>query len=119
MDIEAFRDYCLSRKGTTEEFPFDEEVLTFKVMGKVFALTGINAQPFRVNLKCDPEKAVELREQYESVEPGFHMNKKHWNTVYFESGEIPENELLWQVDHSYDMVLQSMTKKLREELNQL
>ena len=81
MHIEAFRECCLSKKGTTEEFPFDETTLVFKVMGKMFAATGLDREEFSVNLKCEPAYAIELREEYEDVRPGFHMNKKHWNTV--------------------------------------
>ena len=117
MDIESFREYCLRKKGVTEEFPFGEEVLVFKVGGKMFAATSLTFKPFRVNLKCDPELAIELREQYNSVEPGFHMNKKHWNSIYFESGEITNNDLVEMIDHSYDLVVSSLSKKLRSELH--
>jgi len=84
MDIEQFRTYCLQQKGVTEEFPFDEVTLVMKVMGKMFALTGLDSERFTVNLKCDPDYALELREQYEEIIPGWHMNKSHWNTVDFE-----------------------------------
>ncbi|MBK6504785.1 MAG: MmcQ/YjbR family DNA-binding protein [Ignavibacteria bacterium] len=117
MDLEAFRKYCLSKKGVSEGFPFGEDTLVFKVMGKIFAITSFE-QPLSVNLKCDPEKAVELRESYEDVQPGYHMNKKHWNTVNFE-GEISVRELKEMTDHSYELVVNSLTKKLKEELLRL
>ncbi len=117
MDLEAFRKHCLSKKGVSEGFPFGEDTLVFKVMGKIFAITSFE-QPLSVNLKCDPEKAVELRESYEDVQQGYHMNKKHWNTVNFE-GEISVRELKEMTDHSYELVVNSLTKKLKEELLRL
>lgn len=119
MDIESFREYCIAKKGVTEEFPFDEVTLVFKVMGKMFALTGLEADPFYVNLKCDPEKAEELREQYASVKPGYHMSKKHWNSVYPHSGEFSKAEFCEWIDHSYDLVVKSLTKKLQQELAEM
>jgi len=92
MNVGDIREYCLLKKGVTEEFPFDEETIVFKVMGKIFLLTNINDPEISVNLKCDPEKAIELREKYESVRPGYHMNKKHWNTVIID-GSISDNEI--------------------------
>lgn len=118
MNIEDFRTYCLQKPGTTEEFPFDEFALTFKVMGKMFAITNINAEQFTVNLKCDPEYALELREQYEEIRPGWHMNKKHWNTVDFE-GSVEVKLLVELIDHSYDLVVKGLKKKDKELLNQL
>jgi predicted DNA-binding protein (MmcQ/YjbR family) len=88
-------------------------------MGKMFTATSLNYSPFRVNLKCDPEKAIELREQYECIEPGYHMSKKHWNTVYFETGEIPENEIIGLVNHSYDLVVSGLTKRDRALLDKM
>ena len=117
MDIEFFRNYCLSKKGVTEEFPFDEQTLVFKVMGKMFALTNVDTF-VSINLKCEPEKAVELREQYEGVRPGYHMNKKHWNTVLID-GSISNKLLKEWIDDSYNLVADSLTKKLQEELRQL
>jgi len=114
MNIEELRDYCLSKKGVTESFPFDEEVLVFKVMNKMFLLTNIN-KDLSMNVKCDPEKAIELREQYSSVLPGWHMNKKHWNTVDID-GSIPDHILKGWVDNSYDLIVASLTKKLQNEL---
>lgn len=117
MDLESLRKYCLSKKGTEEGFPFGEDVLVFKVMGKIFAITSFDL-PFTVNLKCDPETALELRERYDEVQPGYHMNKKHWNTVSFE-GRIPLKELREMIDHSYELVLSSLTKKQRKEYDDL
>ncbi len=115
MNIEDFRTYCLTKKGVTEEFPFDETTLVFKVMGKMFALTGLDKIPFRVNLKCDPERSLDLRESYAEITPGYHMNKKHWNTVTFDEG-LSSNLLQELTDHSYDLVVKGLTKKLKEEL---
>ena len=115
MNTEDFRKYCLLKKGVTEEFPFDEHTLVFKVKGKMFALTGFGF-PFTVNLKCDPERAAELRERYEDITPGFHMNKKHWNTVNFE-GSVPDKILKELIDHSYKLVVNGLNKKFRDELD--
>lgn len=114
MNIESFREYCLSKPGTTEGFPFNETTLVFKVMGKIFALTDVDAFE-QVNLKCEPEDAVLLRETYQGVKPGYHMNKKHWNTVTIQS-DVPEKLLIELIDHSYDLVARSLPKKLRDEL---
>jgi predicted DNA-binding protein (MmcQ/YjbR family) len=114
MHIEQFREYCLSLKGVTEEFPFGEETLVYKVMGKMFALTNIvNFES--INLKCDPETAIELRERYEGVTPGYHMNKKHWNTVDTHAG-ISDKLIYGWIKDSYDLVVASLPKKIREEL---
>ena len=115
MDLESFRAYCLAKKGVEETFPFDEVTLVFKVMGKMFALTGLGSDVFTVNLKCDPECAAELRETYGEIQPGWHMNKSHWNTVDF-TGELEEAFLRRLVDHSYDLVVGSLPKKVRDEL---
>ena len=115
MDIEFFREYCLKKKSVTEELPFDESTLVFKVLGKMFALCNLDNFE-NTNLKCDPEYAEELREQYNGVIPGYHMNKKHWNTVYIES-DVDDELLLSLIDHSYDMVIKGLPKKLREQLN--
>ena len=118
MNIESFRDYCLAKKGVEETFPFGETTLVFKVMGKMFALTGLDSIEFTVNLKCDPARAIELREQYTEVQPGYHMNKQHWNTISCE-GSL-EDELLFElIDHSYQLVADSLPKKLKEELQNL
>lgn len=119
MNVEVFRDYCLSKKGVTEHFPFDDVTLVFKVMGKMFALCGLEHIPFAVNLKCDPEWAIELREEYgEAIIAGFHMNKKHWNTVT-PDGTISNEFFFELIDHSYAMVVKGMTKKLQAELENL
>ncbi len=115
MDIETFHTYCLSKKGVEETFPFDEVTMVLKVMGKMFAATSLKEETFRVNLKCDPEKALELREEYPSIIPGWHMNKKHWNTVYFEDG-LEDSLLIELIDHSYDLVVKGLKKKDRELL---
>ncbi|MGH1336565.1 MAG: MmcQ/YjbR family DNA-binding protein [Aureispira sp.] len=115
MNIELLREYCLSKVGTTEAMPFGPEVLVFKVANKVFALTNIEAEDFTVNLKCAPDYAVELRELHPEVRPGWHMNKKHWNTVDFE-GSLKRSFLLELVDHSYDMVVKGLTKKAKAAL---
>jgi predicted DNA-binding protein (MmcQ/YjbR family) len=116
MDVERFRKHCLGKKGVTEEFPFGEETLVYKVMGKMFCLTGIDTFS-SVNLKVDPERGVELREQYPAVQPGYHMNKKHWITVLLD-GSIPDRLLLQWVDISYDLVVQGLTKIQKSALNQ-
>lgn len=119
MHVDEFREYCLSKPGTEDGFPFDESTLVFKVMGKMFALTSLNAEEFRVNLKCDPDRAIELRESYEDIIPGYHMSKKHWNTVILEDSQLDETFIIELIDHSYDMVVKGMSKKLKEELNTL
>lgn len=115
MNIEEFRNYCLQKKGVTEDFPFGPETLVFKVYGKVFALTGLDSPEFLVNLKCNPEYSIELRELFEEIQPGYHMDKKHWNTVNFE-GALTEEKLKELVDLSYQLVTQSFSAKKRNEL---
>jgi len=109
MDLAQFREYCLSKARATEGTPFGPDVLVFKVGGKMFALATLDEVPIRVNLKCDPDLALELRDRYEQVTPGYHMNKKHWNTVDIEHG-IPDAELRKMIDHSYDLVASSLPK---------
>ena len=111
MNIEALREYCLSKPGVTESFPFDENTLVFKVAGKIFLLTDL-LDEFSMNVKCDPEKAVELREQYPCVQPGYHMNKKHWNTVMID-GSVSDREVAEWIDASYRLVVQSLPLKER------
>ena len=118
MNIETFRTYCLSKKGVTEEFPFNETTLVFKVMGKMFALTGLDNIPFSVNLKCDPDRSLELREYHPEIQPGYHMSKKHWNTVIF-SGSLTTNMLCELTDHSYKLVVSGLTKKAKQELENI
>lgn len=115
MHVDEYREYCLARKGVTESFPFDEHVLVFKVMGKMFALCNIdNYQSF--NLKCDPEYAIELREAYpDLIRPGWHMSKKHWNTVSAEGLSLKLQKEL--IDHSYNLIVSSLPKKLKGELD--
>ena len=115
MDLEKFREYCLAKRAVTEGTPFGETVLVFKVGGKMFALAALDEIPARANLKCDPDLALELRDRYEQVQPGYHMNKKHWNTVEIESG-IPDAELRKMIDHSYELVVKSLPKAKRELL---
>ncbi|RAK00430.1 putative DNA-binding protein (MmcQ/YjbR family) [Larkinella arboricola] len=115
MNIETLRDYCLSKPSATESMPFGDETLVFKVGGKIFALTSLDAEPLTVNLKCDPELAVDLREQFDAVRPGYHMNKKHWNTVIIDSS-IRESDLKKWIDHSYDLIVKSLPKAARQEL---
>lgn len=115
MNKESFREYCLLKKAVTESFPFDESTLVFKVANKMFALTSLDSIDFRVNLKCDPERSLELRDTYpDSVLPGFHMNKKLWNTVIID-GSIKKDLFQELIDHSYDLVVASLTKKVRLE----
>jgi predicted DNA-binding protein (MmcQ/YjbR family) len=111
MNIESFRNYCLAKKGVTEGCPFGPEVLVFKVMGKMFALAPIGAEELTINLKCDPERAIELREQHDEVQPGYHMNKQHWNTISCE-GSLPDKLLYELTDHSYDLIVKSLPKRL-------
>src|SRR5215470_13812290 len=111
MDSVDFREYCLSKPNVTEGTPFGETVLVFKVGGKMFALMSVDEVPATANLKCEPDLALELRDRYEQVRPGYHMNKKHWNTVEIESG-IPEAELRRMIDHSYDLVVQSQQRAI-------
>lgn len=118
MNIEAFRDYCLFKKGVTEDFPFDEKTLVFKVMGKMFALSGLERTPSQVNLKCDPERATTLREEFDGfIIPGYHMSKAHWNTLFIEN--LPPSLTLELIDHSYDLVVAKFPKKLRTAFDAL
>lgn len=112
MDLANFREYCLSKPGATEGTPFGSDVLVFKVGGKMFALAAIDEVPTRVNLKCDPDLALDLRDRYEQVRPGYHMSKKHWNTVEIEGG-IPAIELRRMIDHSYELVVSGLPKAVR------
>ena len=117
MNIEEFREYCIAKKGVTEEFPFDSTTLVFKVMGKMFALCGLDNIPLRTNLKCDPDRAIELRESHDGIIEGWHMSKKHWNTVYLDS--VSPTLLKELIDHSYELVVSKFTKKLRASLDAL
>lgn len=116
MDVESLRNFCLSLNQTSEYFPFDEHTLAFKVIDKIYALTALNEEEFKVNLKCDPEYAEQLRDLYpEAVKPGFHMNKRHWNTVSFEKG-LPEKLLEKLVRHSYDCVVAKLPQSQRKKI---
>jgi len=121
MNLETYYEYCLSKKGVTEHFPFDDNTLVFKVGGKMFALSSLlqweNGTP-SINLKCDPERALELREQYDAIEPGYHMSKIHWNTVAVNQSvsDVLVKEL---IDHSYELIFVSLTIKLQQEILEL
>jgi predicted DNA-binding protein (MmcQ/YjbR family) len=114
LNIEELRDYCLQKAGVTEGFPFGEETLVFKIAEKIFLLIGLT-RGNRFNVKCDPELAVELRERHSEVIPGYHMNKKMWNTVYMD-GSLTNKELRDMIDHSYDQVIKSLSKKIQAEI---
>ncbi|CAM1339499.1 MmcQ/YjbR family DNA-binding protein [Tenacibaculum aestuarii] len=121
MNIEQLHNYCITKKGVTEHFPFDEVTLVFKVMGKMYALVGLDSWEqgdTKINLKCDPEWAEELRAEYESINPGFHMSKVHWNTVTL-NHDVSDAFAFELIDHSYDLVVKGLTKKLQEELRNL
>ncbi len=113
MDLASFRDYCLTKPGATEGTPFGPDVIVFKVDDKMFALASLEEVPPRVNLKCDPERALDLRDCYEAVQPGYHMNKEHWNTIEL-SGDLPDAELRDLIDHSYELVGKRLTKPRRK-----
>jgi predicted DNA-binding protein (MmcQ/YjbR family) len=115
VNIETLRAYCLAKKGVEEGFPFGEDTLVFKAGGKLFLLTSLSANPLQFNAKCDPARAVELREQYDAIIPGYHMNKQHWNTIIL-NGSLPSALVKELIDHSYDLIVQSLPKKIREEL---
>lgn len=116
MDIEHFRSYCLEKKAVTEELPFGPDTLVYKVMGKMFSATSLNEAEFRINLKCEPSYAEELRAEHPDIIPGWHMNKKHWNTVYCER-EVDDAKIMELIDHSYDLVISKLTKAQKEELS--
>ncbi len=127
MDYGEYRDYCLSKKGVTEDFPFDPATSCMRVMGKIFAITDIGdgvvagepLGPFAfINMKCDPEKAAQLREEYDAIKPGWHMNKKNWNSVFMD-GSLPESLVKELLDHSYALVANSLPRALKEELKSL
>lgn len=119
MNIEQYRDYCLSKKAVTEHFPFDDDTLVFKVLGKMFALSSLkrweNGEGF-INLKCDPDDAQELRSKYDSIKPGYHMHKRLWNSVYIQTGELSPKLIMELIDHSYNLVVNGLPKKLRDSI---
>jgi len=114
VNIEEIRDYCLTKPGVTEDMPFGEDTLVFRVGEKLFLLTSLS-QGDRFNVKCDPERAIELREQHTEIQPGYHMNKKHWNTVYT-NGDLNRRQICDMIDHSYDLVLKSLPKNIRGQV---
>ncbi len=118
MNLETFYEYCLSKKAVTEHFPFDEDTIVFKVGGKMFALSSLKQwekQEPSVNLKCDPERALELRANYDAINEGYHMSKIHWNTVAINQ-DVPDAMLKALIDHSYDLIFKSLTKKIQAEI---
>ena len=118
MNLETFYEYCLSKKAVTEHFPFDEDTLVFKVGGKMFALSSLKQwekQEPSVNLKCDPERALEVRANYDAINEGYHMSKIHWNTVAINQ-DVPDAMLKALIDHSYDLIFKSLTKKIQAEI---
>jgi predicted DNA-binding protein (MmcQ/YjbR family) len=122
MHIDQLRDFCIVKKGVTEHFPFDDVTLVFKVMGKMFALTGLKKWEegeHKINLKCDPEKSEELRGEYEGVNPGWHMNKRLWNTITINTADVSDDLVKELINHSYDLVVRGLTKKLQAELESL
>ena len=115
MDIESLRDYCLSKPAVEETLPFGTDTLVYKVGGKIFLLCGMDSEILQFNVKCDPEKAIELRERYDCVQPGYHMNKKHWNTIVVDG--TASNTLLKEwIDDSYELIVKSLPTKAREQL---
>ncbi|SFB12812.1 Predicted DNA-binding protein, MmcQ/YjbR family [Flavobacterium swingsii] len=120
MNIQQLYEFCQSKKGVTEHFPFDEDTLVFKVGGKMFCLASLkefeSGNP-SLNLKCDPEKALELRAEYEAISPGYHMSKVHWNTISLNK-DVPNKMLYELINHSYDLVFKSLTKKIQNEINE-
>lgn len=115
MNVEELRDYCVAKPGASESLPFDEDTLVFKVGSKIFALFGVSDSPLTINLKCDPEKAISLREEYDAVKPGYHMNKRLWNTVTV--NQVKAKLVCEWIDHSYDLVVESLPKKIKSELS--
>ncbi len=115
ITLEDIRKYCDSKKGVTEDFPFDLHTLVFKVGSKMFALTDINEKELRINLKCDPFRSITLRSQHPQIMPGYHMNKKHWNTVLVD-GALPDEVVYELIDHSYELVFRGLKKSLRDEI---
>ncbi|MCE5331412.1 MAG: MmcQ/YjbR family DNA-binding protein [Bacteroidales bacterium] len=116
MNIEELREYCLSLKGTTECFPFDDVSLVLKVQGKMFALIPLDNPETQITLKCDPEKAITLREKYDSITAAYHFNKKHWNSVKIDPS-VSQRLLIELIQHSYNLVVAGLPRKLKEELN--
>jgi predicted DNA-binding protein (MmcQ/YjbR family) len=118
IELQWVLEHCREKRGITEDFPFDDRTLTVRVGGKIFMLTDIHSNPLRINLKCDPLTALDLRDEFDAVTPGYHMNKVHWNTVILD-GSIPEDRVRWMIDHSYDLVFSKLKKKERERIENL
>ncbi len=122
MNIEQLRNFCISKKGVTEHFPFDDVTLVFKVMHKMFALSGLDKWERgkeSINLKCDPERSILLRGEFEGINPGFHMSKKHWNTVTINKSDVSDDLIRELINHSYVLVVNGLTKKAQKELEEL
>lgn len=117
MNIETFREYCLSKPGAEESFPFDDHILVFKIGGKMFVAVDVD-EFVSFNAKCDPAKAIELREQYSGITPGYHMSKKHWNTILTD-GSVPDQLMFKLIDHSYELVLSGLPRYRQHEIMQL
>jgi predicted DNA-binding protein (MmcQ/YjbR family) len=115
MDIESLRNYCLSKPAAEETLPFGPDTLVYKVGGKIFLICSMNAEPLQFNVKCDPEKVIELRERYECVQPGYHMNKKHWNTIIVD-GTVSNSMLKEWIDDSYELIVDSLPAKAKAQL---
>lgn len=115
MDIESLRNYCLSKQAAEETLPFGPDTLVYKVGGKIFLICSMNAEPLQFNVKCDPEKVIELRERYECVQPGYHMNKKHWNTILVD-GSVSNSMLKEWIDDSYELIVDSLPAKAKAQL---
>lgn len=116
MTIDDLREHALEKAATTESLPFGPTALVLKVAGKMFAVIGLDDPDLRINLKCEPERALQLRERYDAIRPGWHMSKKHWNSLYIDEGDLREELVFELIDHSYELVVASLTKKLRTEL---
>ncbi len=118
MNLDDFRDYCLAKYAVEETLPFGPNTLVMKVAGKMFALTGLEEEDFRINLKCDPDRAVELRDRHPAIVAGWHMNSRHWNTLHVETGELPDALVRELIDHSYALVVAKLPRRVRDTLGQ-
>ncbi len=115
LNVETIREYCIQKPFTTEEFPFDDVTLIFKVGGKMFAMIPLDEPRLVISLKCSPERSVELREKYDSIQPAYHMNKRHWNMIFID-GSVPKELIIELIDHSYDLVFNKLPRKKQSEL---
>lgn len=118
MDVEEFRSYCLAKPGTTEDMPFGPSVVTYRVMGKIFAFSALDAIPHSVSLKSDPERAIELREQYDAIQGAYHLNKKHWSSIRMD-GSVPVSVVRSMIDESYRLVVSGLRTSERAALDAL